>query len=254
MLETLDSSLALLVATAAAVCLLASGALLGALASRRVAQEHSPKAGRPLAAAQPVLSLRELERCLELADCVGRDADAVVATLVNPSSPPSRDVEQAVQQLIRTANGLVGRVRRLSQAAHGDFSASATAPHSSDSVRPAQPGAAPARSAKAAVCPVEQHVRENRRFVRRAFRGQAKATIFPLPAAGDVPPLECTVMTRDLSCGGIGIAHSEPLFPRQRILLQAAGKRLVGEVRWCRRVKQRYYLAGCQLLQADDDV
>jgi hypothetical protein len=254
MLETLDSSLALLVATAAAVCLLASGALLGALASRRAARELLPSAGHSSAAAQPVLPLRELERCLELADCVGRDADAVVATLVNQSPGPSREMEQAVQQLIRTANGLVGRVRRLSQAARSDLSPSAAAPQSSDSLRNTQPSAAPPRPGKAAACAAEQHVRESRRFVRRAFRGQAKATIYPLPAAGDAPPQECTVSTRDLSCGGIGIAHSEPLFPRQRIRLRAAGKLLIGEVRWCRRVKQRYYLAGCQLLQADDDV
>jgi hypothetical protein len=57
------------------------------------------------------------------------------------------------------------------------------------------------------------------------------------------------VLTRDLSCGGIGIAHSEPLLPKQIVILDALGKLLVSEVRWCRRVDENFYVAGCRLVK-----
>jgi len=57
------------------------------------------------------------------------------------------------------------------------------------------------------------------------------------------------VLTRDLSCGGIGIAHTEPFFPKQIIVLDTLGKLLVSEVRWCRRVDENIYVAGCRLVK-----
>jgi hypothetical protein len=57
------------------------------------------------------------------------------------------------------------------------------------------------------------------------------------------------VLTRDLSCGGIGIAHTEQLFPKQIVVLDAVGKLLVGEVRWCRREDENFYVAGCRLVK-----
>ena len=60
------------------------------------------------------------------------------------------------------------------------------------------------------------------------------------------------MLTRDLSCGGIGIAHSEQLFPKQIVVLDAVGKLLVGEVRWCRRVDEHFYVAGCRLVKTNN--
>jgi hypothetical protein len=61
--------------------------------------------------------------------------------------------------------------------------------------------------------------------------------------------VQTTVLTRDLSCGGIGIAHCEQLFPQQIVVLDVACKLLVGEVRWCRRVDENFYVAGCRLVK-----
>jgi hypothetical protein len=88
-----------------------------------------------------------------------------------------------------------------------------------------------------------------RTFPRWSFRGSAIATIYPRHPAPGREPLQCTVLTRDLSCGGIGIAHSEQLFPKQIVVLNAVSKLLVGEVRWCRRVDENFYVAGCRLVK-----
>jgi hypothetical protein len=88
-----------------------------------------------------------------------------------------------------------------------------------------------------------------RRFPRSSFRGTATATIYPLESRPGREPVQCTVLTRDLSCTGIGIAHSEQLLPKQIIVLEAVGKLLVGEVRWCRRIEKNFYVAGCRLVK-----
>ncbi len=88
-----------------------------------------------------------------------------------------------------------------------------------------------------------------RRFPRSSFRGSAKATIYPRHPGPGREPVQCTVLTRDLSCGGIGLAYSEQLFPKQIVVLDAVGKLLVGEVRWCRRVDEHFYVAGCRLVK-----
>jgi hypothetical protein len=41
--------------------------------------------------------------------------------------------------------------------------------------------------------------------------------------------MQCVVLTRDLSCSGIGIAHSHQLFAKQIVVLNVVGKILVGE-------------------------
>jgi hypothetical protein len=88
-----------------------------------------------------------------------------------------------------------------------------------------------------------------RKHARASFRGTALATIYPDESRRNKAPVQCMVLTRDLSCSGIGIAHSEQLYPKQIIVLEAVGKLLVGEVRWCRRVDENFYVAGCRLVK-----
>jgi hypothetical protein len=88
-----------------------------------------------------------------------------------------------------------------------------------------------------------------RKHPRGNFRGTALATIYPHESRRNKEPIQCVVLTRDLSCSGIGIAHSEQLYPKQIVVLEAVGKLLVGEVRWCRRVDDNFYVAGCRLVK-----
>lgn len=92
---------------------------------------------------------------------------------------------------------------------------------------------------------------DSRVFERREFPGTALATIYPYDLPQDSQPYQCEVNTRDISCNGIGIAHTDQLYPSQMIVVQAFGKLLVGEVRWCHRVDTRFYIAGCRLVKAD---
>jgi hypothetical protein len=92
-------------------------------------------------------------------------------------------------------------------------------------------------------------ISETRRFQRSEFSGTAVATIYPPKQQVDAEPLRCEVQTRDLCCSGIGIAHTQRLLPHQMIILEAVGKVLVSEVRWCRRIDKNLYLAGCRLIK-----
>jgi hypothetical protein len=73
------------------------------------------------------------------------------------------------------------------------------------------------------------------------------ATIYP-PDGADAQPVRCTILVRNLSQGGFGIAHKEMLRLKQRIELEINTKRLVGEVQWCRQIQQGFYMAGCRLV------
>jgi hypothetical protein len=90
---------------------------------------------------------------------------------------------------------------------------------------------------------------ETRRFKRLEFSGTAQATIYPHKHEPGSEPIRCEVLTRDLSQGGIGIGHTQRLLPQQMIVLDAVGKLLVGEVRWCRRVEKDLYFVGCRLVK-----
>jgi hypothetical protein len=91
---------------------------------------------------------------------------------------------------------------------------------------------------------------ETRKFKRLAFTGTALATIYPhQEQQPGTEPMHCEVLTRDLSCGGIGIGLTQPLLPQQMIILDAVGKLLVSEVRWCRRESKDLYVAGCRLIK-----
>jgi hypothetical protein len=87
---------------------------------------------------------------------------------------------------------------------------------------------------------------EARRFPRFYYRAKVQATIHPFRGAPQ-PAVECTVLTRDLSRGGLNLIHTEQLYPGQRIeLLLLDGVKRVVEVCWCRRLANRCYSVGCR--------
>jgi PilZ domain-containing protein len=87
---------------------------------------------------------------------------------------------------------------------------------------------------------------EARRFPRFYYRAKAKATVHPF-RGGPQPPVECTVLTRDVSRGGLNLIHTEQLYPGQRIdLLLLDGVERSVEVCWCRRLANRCYSVGCR--------
>src|SRR5437868_1555125 len=89
------------------------------------------------------------------------------------------------------------------------------------------------------------------RFLRCArVADPPPATIYPHDSRLNTEPVECVVETRDLSCCGIGIGHTQQLYPSQTIVIQAYGKLLLGEIRWCHRVDNQYYIAGCRLVKS----
>jgi hypothetical protein len=210
--------------------------------------------------------VKELERCLELGDYVTRDADTLAAVLAGQSATVPRPVASAIQQLIKTAKTLTGRLHRMGS------DAGISLPDRDSHPVPvpiSKPGLemtrddelAPAYLAQEDVDQAPQTNKKERlpaspfedarNFPRSSFRGSAKATIYPRHPGPGREPLQCTVLTRDLSCGGIGIAHSDQLFPKQIVVLNAVGKLLVGEVRWCRRVDESFYVAGCRLVKTN---
>jgi len=89
---------------------------------------------------------------------------------------------------------------------------------------------------------------DSRRFPRFYYRAQVQATIHPFRGAPQ-PPVQCSVLTRDLSRGGLNIMHSDQLFPGQRIeLVLLDGVRRLVEVCWCRRLGKGSYSVGCRFL------
>jgi hypothetical protein len=214
----------------------------------------------------PARIVKELERCLELREYVSRDANALASTIATQSPPVAGPVTKAIQQLVKTSKNLAGRLGRLgaeARIARPDAGLNVTSyAVSSDVERPVPTVVIPVLTQEevdAAPAPSDrQHsllpagpFDDARRFPRSSFRGSAKATIYPRHLGPGRQPVICEVLTRDLSCGGIGIAHSEQLFPKQIVVLDAVGKLLVGEVRWCRRVDEHFYVAGCRLVKAN---
>lgn len=87
----------------------------------------------------------------------------------------------------------------------------------------------------------------DRQFPRSEFLGSAPATIYP-PAGQTGEAVHCTVLTRDLSNRGFGIAHTAPVRPGQRVELQMPNELLAGEVQWCRQLRPELYIIGCRRL------
>lgn len=92
---------------------------------------------------------------------------------------------------------------------------------------------------------------EARRFPRFYYRARVQAVVHPFRGA-PLPPVECCLLTRDLSRGGMNLIHTEQLYPGQRIdLVLLDGVRRTVEVCWCRRLAHRCYSVGCKFARLD---
>ncbi|HEX5105212.1 MAG TPA: PilZ domain-containing protein [Pirellulaceae bacterium] len=89
---------------------------------------------------------------------------------------------------------------------------------------------------------------ELRRYPRFYLRSFAQARIFP--PGGDEPPKQCTILTCDISRGGMAFLYKKQLFPGQRIdvMLHDGAERSV-EVQWCRRIGDGCYWAGGRFIK-----
>jgi hypothetical protein len=91
---------------------------------------------------------------------------------------------------------------------------------------------------------------EKRNFPRFPFRGRAKAIVLPSPASPPGTELhDSEVITSDLSRGGVSILYRHRLNPGQQLLLMLNDKTQLVEVRWCCRVWEELFAAGCQFLK-----
>jgi len=92
---------------------------------------------------------------------------------------------------------------------------------------------------------------EARRYPRFYYRARVQAVVHPFRGAPQ-PPVECSLLTRDLSRGGLNLIHTEQLYPGQRIdLVLLDGVRRTVEVCWCRRLAHRCYSVGCKFAHID---
>lgn len=102
--------------------------------------------------------------------------------------------------------------------------------------------------------PVPSVYDDARRFPRFYYRSEVPATIYPLAEVEQASPIVCTLLTRDLSRGGINVLHTSQLFPGQRIdLTLADGVRRSVEVVWCRRLATRCWSVGCRFIRPDTE-
>jgi hypothetical protein len=92
---------------------------------------------------------------------------------------------------------------------------------------------------------------EDRRFPRFAFRGRARAIVFPMRPEAE--PVDCEVMTTDVSRGGLSLVHRKQLFPGQQILLVLNDITSLVEVRWCCRAWAGLYAAGCSFVSMPEN-
>jgi hypothetical protein len=95
---------------------------------------------------------------------------------------------------------------------------------------------------------------EKREFPRIPFRGRAKAVVFP--AGDDVGTAtieDSEVVTSDLSRGGVSILHRSKLVPGQQLMLMLNESMQLAEVRWCCRVWEGLFAAGCSFVRESRD-
>jgi hypothetical protein len=203
-------------------------------------------------------SRHELSDCLDLADFVARDADVLASLLAQPARLASNELDCTLQQILKTMRHVAGRLERIGKneaiAASDTPPKPLTLPNREFALEAKEP-AAIAVASTADETSKERGTDDashetNRKHPRKLCPGSFKATIYPPPFNPGGEPVQCTLRTRDLSCGGIGIAHVEQLYPQQIIVLNAVTKLLIGEVRWCRQIGERSYIAGCQLVKA----
>lgn len=255
-----DASMAIAISVTVVAVIVGVCALVG-LRSRTPSAAKAGPLALPITTAQPAGDgiSRELSDCLHLADCIARDADVLSAMATRPTPPPPRELNAALTQLVKTTRGLEGRLRRVGKGETPTATTESTAKHPCADTEPYTPPPTRAQRPSADQTPATAAVLcdppavgdfDDRKFPRSACPGSFKATIYPPPSKPGGEPVQCTVLTRDISCGGIGIAHTEELYPKQIIVLHAVTKLLIGEVRWCRRLNERSYIAGCQLIKA----
>lgn len=99
--------------------------------------------------------------------------------------------------------------------------------------------------------PIQTSWDEARRYPRFYYRACIQAVIYPPRGGEESDRVACSILTRDISRGGINILHREQLFPGQRLdvtLHDGVERRL--EVLWCRRLAERCYTAGCRFLKS----
>ena len=211
--------------------------------------------------------VRELEELLKLSNQALIDSDALTAILTNQTPAVNEPVISAVGQLIKTTKDITERANKIGAEAKISIpkpGQQATGTQESPAADPGALAADTSDSQVSADCLNQEEVDASkdgelapspfddaRKFKRSSFRGAVKATIYPRQPGPGREPVQCMVLTRDLSCGGIGIAHTEQLFPKQIVVLDAVGKLLVGEVRWCRREDENFYVAGCRLVKTN---
>src|SRR5262245_40911569 len=90
-----------------------------------------------------------------------------------------------------------------------------------------------------------------RRFPRYPFQAPVEATIYPLAESSTQTAVQCSMLTKDVSRGGINLIHCEQLFPGQKIDIVLNGAKRSVEVVWCRRRTNRCYSAGCHFIKTD---
>jgi len=96
---------------------------------------------------------------------------------------------------------------------------------------------------------------ERREFMRFPFRGRAKAIVFPAPESPKGTHFQDSeVITSDLSRGGVSILYQTKLQVGQQLLLMLNDKTQLVEVRWCCRVWESLFAAGCQFLSEAREV
>src|SRR5262245_23968919 len=193
------------------------GAWVGSLVGRQLVTVPLRPAPRVERRA-PERLVRELERCVQLGDCVSRDVDSLSALVCCESPPVSAELAAAISQLIKTTRNLAGRIQRMGEASRLARSGNATKPDPAASTpgqtapQPVAPRSSAPLRASNGQSATEAELRDSRRFPRSQFRGTAKATIYPSSSSDSAEPIQCTVLTRNLSCGGVGIAHCDRLF------------------------------------------
>lgn len=95
--------------------------------------------------------------------------------------------------------------------------------------------------------------RDERQFPRFPFRGRAQAIVFAPPTGpANATTHDSEVMTSDLSRGGLSILHRSELIPGQQLMLMLNDTTQFVEVRWCCRVWDGLFAAGCQFLSSPE--
>lgn len=259
MLAVSDNMVILAVIAVAVAVLLGVAAFVGTFLGRQMTDKRAGGPSQP--PPTPPLN-EELHECVELGDSVARDVEIVSSLLAeeSPTIPP--ELMKAMQQLLRTTKQLSGKLQNVNQVQPGAPATAAAQTRTSAEPIPEKP-ALSQKSATALAPPQpaseahdetddQEDGAESRRFPRSPCHGSLQATIYPPPHIPGGDPIRCCVLTRNLSCGGVGIAHSEKLFPKQVLVLEAVGRLLVAEVRWCRQLDEKFFIVGCRLIKTGE--